>query len=225
MKQPILAVLVGLVCGFPAALVAAERDVPDPFGIIGDDQFVEPASDYLQDLAQRMFEDAYAPDVKLHVVVFPAFRASHAVGIREANGVFTIFGLQRASHASVWELALAAWNHRLPELSKEIEERIWRCEARLDPALANRLIHASETMLRAAFLDDRMGLDGEAYLVGMPTPEGVLQGRTWSPDRGSKSARFTDVAYAMGRVCVWHGYLYGPQLDRRVQNLESALTR
>ena len=33
MKRPVLAALAALVCGFPAALVAAEIDVPDPFGI------------------------------------------------------------------------------------------------------------------------------------------------------------------------------------------------
>lgn len=230
MKRPIRAMLTALVVGYPASLVAGEFQGPDPFGGadpfgIARDQVVEPANDHLHEVAEREFQDAYAPDVKLRVIVFPAFRANHAVGIKEANGSFMIFGLQHASHASFWELVLGAWNHRLPDLSKKIEDRVWRCEARIDPVLANRLLRASETMLRQSVLDNRMGLDGVAYLVAMIGPRGALKGHTWSPDRGSKSALFTDVAYTMGRFCVWFGYLYGSQLDRRVQDLEAELGR
>ena len=224
MNRLVCGALVALAFGSPVALVAAEIGNTDPFGLAGNDPvIVERETGYLDELAQRDFMDAYASHVKLRVFVFPAFSGSHAVGIRETDGVFTIFGLQRASRASIWELALAAWNHRLAELSKEVEGRVWRCEAPIDAALANRLMRVSETMLREGLLDDPFGLDGETYLVGMPTPMGVLQGRTWSPDPGSTSALFTDVAYTMGRLCVWYGYLYQQQLDARVRALESKI--
>src|SRR5262245_27292644 len=130
MKRLVLAALAALIFGSPVALVAGEIGDTDRFGLAGNNPVIEADNGYLDELAQRDFKDAYAPDVKLRVFVFPAFSASHAVGIRETNSGFTIFGLQRASRASIWELALAAWNHRLPELSKEIETRVWRCEAR-----------------------------------------------------------------------------------------------
>jgi hypothetical protein len=164
MKRVARAALVALLLGSPVAVVGQELGGIDLF----DATVVEPENGYLDELAQRNFKDAYAPDVKLRVFVFPAFSASHAVGIRETNGVFTIFGLQRASYPSVWELALAAWNHRLPELSKEIEDRLWRCEAQIDAALANRVMRISETMLREGLLDDAFGLDGEGYLGEYP---------------------------------------------------------
>lgn len=172
----------------------------------------------------EQFGEAYAPDVKLRVFVSPSWAAPHAVGIRQTNVTFTVFGLQHANRASFWELVLAAFNHRLPELRKEIEGRVWRCEARIDAALANRLMRVSEMMLRKGGLKDSIGLDTETYFVDMPSATGVIQGQTSSPESGSRSGLFTDIVDTMGRYCVWGGYFHSQQLDQRIQVLESKLT-
>lgn len=214
-----LAVLIALVTSPVVARERQSSDYPDGNALNIPVQIFASDTGYLE-----QFGEAYAPDVKLRVFVSPSWAASHAVGIRQTNDTFTVFGLQRANRASLWELALAAWNHRLPELSKGIESRVWRCEARIDAALVNRLMRVSETMLSKEFLKDAIGLDGEMYFVDMPTTVGIMQGQTWSPESGSRSGLFTDIVDTLGRYCVWGGYFHGQQLDERIQALESKLT-
>lgn len=173
--------------------------------------------------ARDDFPAVFAPDVVLSVSVFPSFRASHAVGIREVDGVYTIFGLQHANRPSPIELAFAAWNHQLSELEKDVESRMWTCEVRIDAALARRILRVSETMLEKNYFGDRYGLDGTPYFIRLSTPAGFRQADTWSPDRGTKPEMFADMAYIMGRVCVWNGYFYTRTLEERVQALEARL--
>jgi hypothetical protein len=220
-----LAVLIAVVAGSAVAAEGPTSANSRDGTFATENAVVGEPSDYLQDLAQHQFTDAYADGVRLRVFVFPAWSASHAVGIREIDGVFTIFGLQRASRPSLWETALAAWNHRLPELSRQIENRVWRCDARIDGMLAKRITRLAETMLRRSLLEDEVGFDGEAYLVAMPTAGGLLEGRTWSPDAGSKRAQFAQVVYTMGQYCVWNGYRFRRLLEWQIEALESKVLR
>jgi hypothetical protein len=55
-------------------------------------------SDYdtqVADLSARDFKEAFAPNVKLRMFVFPAFAANHAVGFQESNTVYT-YSVSRA---------------------------------------------------------------------------------------------------------------------------------
>lgn len=207
-------VLACLILPIPPA-AAQEHLIPDAGAMVDQDSYHQKV--------RHVFESAFERGVALRAVVIPSFRKEYAVGVREADGTAEAFVLEPSS--MIWNTEIVALRERgqirafdrdgkpiPPEADKSFQELKGRTpadyrqieakrRARAIPAdLAAGLKQAWERML----LDVRhpaepeMGHDGVTYHFSMFVPgRGEVSGHVWSPDEGTKTARFAELAQAL----------------------------
>lgn len=169
------------------------------------------------------FHEAFAEDVQARMLLLPSFAVEEAIGLRKRNGTYELFGLTATQQ--IWGYSTLAMLRSGEEgmmsddgkdLGAEEAVRIekslpakpedlplQRCAVPLDPAPAEAILRAWRTMLDEVRPTDgpELGLDGESYTFSMPGPGGERSGEAWSPRKGSRVYRLTELAAAMRSYC------------------------
>jgi hypothetical protein len=170
-----------------------------------------------------LFKDAYAPEVRLRAVVEPSFSPEYVVGLRQRAGAYSLFALQPAKQ--IWGYSVLALMKKgeitvqnpdgspgTAQAIRRIEEglpprpgavALTRCEAPIEPALAQRLIDIWSRMLAKVRPGEKLqtGFDGEITEFSMTNESGPRVGFTWSPRAASESGLLAATAYAMKAYC------------------------
>lgn len=176
-------------------------------------------------------QEAYAPDVVLHMVVEPSFQLSYAVFLKKRDTGFSIVTLKLPPKVEYLLLRyrdiealekkldgdkpydqldedeknsadyLARLKKDIPPYPKEVIAE--RCEMAIDTALADRLIQAWHVLLAdTRAIAIEDGLDGTFYNFFMRFDGKRLAGYTWSPDRDTRPGRLVEIGEMMRQHCL-----------------------
>lgn len=173
-----------------------------------------------QATVRAVLKDAFAPDVRVRAIVEPSFQPEFAVGLRERRGQYVIFALQ--PRQQLWGYTVLEMTKRGQSMSggrspmtddmKSLEAslpadpaavKVAHCEAKIDPALALRIVGAwKEMLVRVQRPEkDEIVLDGVRYEFSMTNAERSLSGGALSPSSGTAPAVLVDMTHAMRSYC------------------------
>ncbi|MEY4879712.1 MAG: hypothetical protein RJB62_1181 [Pseudomonadota bacterium] len=240
-----LIVIVGTLAASP--LSATEHFVPE------DSQFTradlpEHATSLApyHEMVISVLRDAFTDDVRARLIGLPSFTPEYALGIRERNGVYSIFHLQ--SQAQLWSYenlrmleelpadyapgheseiadAIAEYHSELPGDYHDVQTGA-RCEVTITPALGARLVELWKKMLLETHYGDTIALgpDGTDYHFSMTADGQLMAGKVWNPPPESKTGAMISITETMRNLCFTGDGNLLAQLEPQIDALEAQLT-
>jgi hypothetical protein len=141
----------------------------------------------------KVFAEAFGNDVLVRMIRVATVTPDHgAVMLKERNGVYRIAYLRTVKPMP--------YRTAHPDGNTRVE----RCEAVVEPALANSIFqvwHKSLMDVRYP-VEPYWGLDGFFFHFGLRNRYGdEMAGKIWNPPAGSVPRLLVDVAEAMGAYC------------------------
>lgn len=187
-----------------------------------------------EEVVQYAFRDAYRQDVRIRMIEIPSFVPELAIGVKEDNGKYSIFGIR--PEISLWHVVdeKGSTVDKLPTTIREVQTAIdrndikfKRCDAAIDSNLALRLIAVWREMLARARKPPRpeLALDGTDFNFAMRSGDRDIAAKTWSPDPSTPPGMLVRIAETMTSLCKLKYENLSALLDHQVDALSQRLQR